>query len=322
MACFAPTVDRHRIPWRFCGKAGGQGEDDAVADLAGPDPYIGLMREDSYLGLGAAGFHQIAFTDWGDPEGPAVACVHGLTRNGRDFDRLAAALADGGRRVICPDVVGRGSSDWLPRADLYGYPQYLADMAGLIARIDRPSLDWVGTSMGGILGMMLAAQPKSPIRRLVMNDVGPFVPAAAVERIAGYVGEDPSFADLAALEAGLRARYATVGALADEDWRHLATFGQRTKSDGSLGLAYDPAIGTALAAGPFEDVDLWALWDRVPCPVLLIQGMESDLLTHDIAEEMTRRGPRAQIVERPGVGHAPMLMSGEEIAAIRDFLDD
>lgn len=284
--------------------------------------YNALMQQSSYLGLSTAGFHRVAYTEWGGEAAPTVVCAHGLTRNGRDFDRLAGALESAGRRVVCPDVVGRGDSEWLPDGGLYTYPQYLADMTALIARLDRPAVAWVGTSMGGLMGMMLAAQPGSPIERLVMNDVGPFVPAAALEHIAGYVGEDPSFADLAALEVGLRERYAAVGPLSDADWRHLATHGARTKADGTLGFAYDPAIGAALAAGPIEDVDLWALWDRVTCPVLAIRGGISDLLTAEVAAEMSRRGPQARVVEVAGVGHAPMLMSDDEIATIRAFLDE
>ena len=170
------------------------------------------------------------------------------------------------------------------------------------------------------MGMMLAAQPGSPIERLVMNDVGPFVPAAALERIAGYVGDDPSFADLPAFEVGLRERYAAVGPLSDADWRHLTVHGARTKADGSLGFAYDPAIGAVFTAAPIEDVDLWALWDRIRCPVLVVRGSDSDLLTAGVAAEMAARGPKARVIEVPGVGHAPMLMGDDEIAALRTFL--
>ena len=164
----------------------------------------------------------MAYREWGAPEaGRVVVCVHGLTRNGRDFDALAAALAGAGCRVVCPDVVGRGDSDWLGDPAGYGFPRYLADMTVLLARLEAEAVDWVGTSMGGLIGMMLAAQPGAPIRRLVINDVGPFIPLAALERIGGYVGRAPVFADLGAAEAYLRDVYAAMGALSDLQWRHL-----------------------------------------------------------------------------------------------------
>jgi len=167
------------------------------------------MREKSFLGLSAAGFHTVAYTEWGAPDATRpVVCVHGLTRNGRDFDPLAASLAGTGRRVACPDVVGRGRSGWLADPMLYGFPQYMADMAALLARLDAAEVDWVGTSMGGLIGMFLAARPGSPIRRLVLNDVGPFVPKAALDVIAAYVGQAPAFPDLEAAEGYLRTIHA------------------------------------------------------------------------------------------------------------------
>jgi pimeloyl-ACP methyl ester carboxylesterase len=280
------------------------------------------MSERSFLGLSAAGFHRVAYTQWGrDDAARAVLCVHGLTRNGRDFDPLALALADR-RRVVCPDVVGRGKSAWLPIPALYGYPQYCADMAALIARMEVDHVDWVGTSMGGLIGMMLAAQPNNPIRRLVINDVGPLISKVGLQRIADYVGKDPVFEDVAAVEAYLRFTLMGFGRLTDGQWRHLAEHGARQRPDGLLGLAYDPGIADAFKAQPMQDVDLWALWDRVTCPVLVLRGAESDLLTAETAEEMTRRGPGARIVEIPHTGHAPALMNEEQIAVIRSFLLD
>lgn len=279
------------------------------------------MSERSFLGLSAAGFHRVAYTQWGRDDAPAVLCVHGLTRNGRDFDPLALALADR-RRVACPDVVGRGKSGWLANPALYGYPQYCADMAALIARIGGDQVDWVGTSMGGLIGMTLAAQPNSPIRRLVINDVGPLISKVGLQRIADYVGKDPVFEDVAAVEAYLRFTLMGFGRLTDGQWRHLAEHSARQRPDGLLGLAYDPGIAHAFTAQPMQDVDLWALWDRVTCPVLVLRGADSDLLTAETAEEMTRRGPGARIVEFPHTGHAPALMSEEQIAVVRSFLLD
>ena len=277
------------------------------------------MKESSYLGLSPAGFHRIAYVEWGASDNTPLLCVHGLTRNGRDFDHLAQALA-GDYRVVCPDVVGRGRSDWLPDGSLYGYPQYLADMTALIARVSNGPVDWIGTSMGGLIGMMMAAQRGTPIRRLVINDVGPFIPRAALERLASYVGGNPSFNGIDELEAYLRKVAAPFGPLTDAEWRHLATHSARTLPSGGFGLAYDPAIGNAFRDQPLQDVDLWAVWDRIRCPVLLLRGVDSDLLLAETAEEMTRRGPRATVVEVAECGHAPALMDPAQIAAIRDWL--
>lgn len=286
------------------------------------------MIERSLLGLSAAGFHRIAYTQWGaDDAARTVVCVHGLTRNGRDFDALADALAEApadapesSARVVCPDVVGRGRSDWLANPDLYGYPQYLADMTALLARLNVAAVDWVGTSMGGLIGLLLAAQPKSPIRRLVLNDVGPFVPKAALARIGDYVGADPVFEDMTALEAYVRFIYLSFGDLTAAQWRHIAEHSARPRPDGRFGLAYDPGISRAFKTQPLADVDLWAAWDAVRCPVLVMRGAESDLLLPETAQEMTTRGPKARVVEIAGAGHAPGLMSEDQIAVIRAFL--
>ena len=279
------------------------------------------MIEDSLLGLGAAGFHRIAYTDWGDPAAErVVVCVHGLTRNGRDFDRLAEHLAGRGARVVCPDIVGRGRSDWLANPAGYTDPQYFADMTALIARLGAAEIDWVGTSMGGLIGMVMAALPNTPIRRLVLNDVGPFVPKASLERIGDYVGRDPIFEDVASVEAYLRFLYTGFGVLPDECWRAMAEHGHRMRSDGRLGLSYDPAIGNALKAGPVNDVMLWPLWSQIRCPVLALRGADSDLLLAETAGEMAKHGPKAQVVEIPGTAHAPSLMVDEQIALVSDFL--
>ena len=288
------------------------------------------MKQDTMLGLSPAGFHRIAYTVWGTathtPDGaldgpPPVVCVHGLIRNGRDFDSLSAVLCET-RQVFCPDVAGRGRSDWLPSPALYGFPQYCADLAMLIARTGAEQVDWVGTSMGGLIGMMLAAQPSSPIRKLVINDVGPFIPKEAVERIAGYVTVPRTFADRDAVEAFLRLVYAPFGPLTEDQWESLTEHSVRTVEDGSLMLAYDPAIGTALTEHPLDDDDLWPIWDAVRCPVLLLRGAESDVLLAETAQEMTRRGPGTTVIEFPGIGHAPTLMNAEQIALIRDWLAD
>jgi pimeloyl-ACP methyl ester carboxylesterase len=280
------------------------------------------MKTDSILCLGSKGFHRMRFYDWGDTDNPRVlVCVHGLTRNGRDFDYLAESLASH-FRVICPDVVGRGQSDWLQAKTDYGYPQYMADMTALIARVTHDGdqrIDWLGTSMGGLLGIFLAATPRNPLRRLVVNDAGMLVPKAALERLARYVGKDPRFASLEALEAHLRCVAASFGRLDDAQWHHLTVHGARQHTDGTWGFRYDPAIGRAFE-GELADFDLSAYWDAVTCPTLVLRGAESDILLRESADAMTQRGPKATLVEFPDVGHAPMLMSGHEVAVVRDFL--
>ena len=277
------------------------------------------MKAHTLRCLGPHGFHRIAYYDWGETANPrTVLCVHGMTRNGRDFDHLSRALAPQ-MRVICPDVVGRGASEWLSNADDYGYPVYVSDMAALLARTGADQVDWVGTSMGGLIGMMLAAQPGSPIRRLVLNDIGPFIPKAALGRLALYVGKAPRFATLDELERYLRTVNAPFGPLTDDQWRHLAEHSSCRCDDGGFAMHYDPAIARALA-GELRDVVLWPAWDAIKCPTLVVRGKESDLLTAETAEEMTRRGPKARLVQLDGIGHAPALMASDQIAVVRDFL--
>jgi len=276
--------------------------------------------EHRLLSIDTHGFHHIAYYEWpGPPGAPTVLCVHGLTRNGRDFDTLAGALLRD-FRVICPDMVGRGKSEWLCHGEDYGYPVYINDIVVLLARLGVEEVRWVGTSMGGLIGMLMAAMPHTPIRRMVVNDIGPLIAKEGLERIASYVGQDPSFPSVEAIEAYLRQVAASFGPLTDAQWHHLATHAAREKPDGSLGLAYDPSIGEAFRRGPVEDVDLWAQWDRITCPTLVIRGARTDLLRASDAEAMTQRGPKAQLFEVPDAGHAPALMADDQIAAVRGFL--
>lgn len=278
------------------------------------------MKQNSVLCLGKTGFHRIAYTEWGAPAAKrTLVCVHGLTRNGRDFDTLAAALEDR-YRIVCPDIAGRGRSDWLAGGKHYYNPNYLSDLVALLAKLGVEEVDWLGTSMGGILGMLLAAIPGSPVKRLIVNDVGPFLPRTALERIASYVGTVTEFADLAALEAYIREIHAPFGPLTDAQWRHMVEHGHRVLDNGKVALAYDPAIGDNFRAGPLEDADMWAYWDAIKCPTLVIRGESSDLLRREDAEAMTRRGPKATLVEIPGCGHAPALMDAAQIAIVRDWL--
>lgn len=277
------------------------------------------VREDSLRCLSKSGFHKLAYRESGPDHPVPVLCLHGLARNARDFDALAADLAAAGRRAVCADVVGRGDSGWLRDPLDYGYPQYLADTAALIARLGSRQVDIVGTSMGGLIGMMLAAQPDNPVRRLVVNDVGPFIPKAALARILDYFGKDPRFADLAEAEAYHRRIYRSFGDLSDAQWRHLTETSLRRDGEGWR-LHYDPRIAEPMRAAEIADVDLWPLWDAVSCPTLVLRGAESDLLLAETAAEMKQRGPRAELIEFPGCGHAPALLDPAQIAPLRDWL--
>lgn len=274
--------------------------------------------------LGPQGFLKLAYWEWEGPAGaPTVLCVHGLTRNGRDFDCLAEALS-ARFRVICPDMPGRGRSDWLDDASAYAFPFYLSALGALFARLDVPAVHWVGTSMGGLIGMLFAALPNAPVRRLVLNDIGPVVAKEGLERIGSIVGRDPGFANRQELEAYLRDIYSGFGPLTDAQWQHLTAHAGRTRGDGKLGLAYDPKIGDAFRSNDRSasvgDLDLWDFYDRIRCPTLVIRGAQSDVLRSADAAAMNERGPKAELLELPGVGHAPALMADDQIAAIRDFL--
>lgn len=281
------------------------------------------MKSDTVLCLGSKGFHRMHYTDWGDAANPRVViCVHGLSRNCRDFDTLAQAL-EPDFRVVCPDIVGRGKSDWLAAKEDYGYPQYLADMTALIARVTaggKKTIYWIGTSMGGILGMLLAAFPETPINKLILNDISIVVPKASLERIAAYVGKDPRFKTFRELEAYVRAVSAPFGPLTDEQWRHLTVHGAKQHPDGSWGMGYDPGIGIPFQKGPLADIDLSGYWNAVRCPTLLLRGAQSDLLLKETALQMTQSGPKPKLVEFAGIGHAPMLMAEDQIRVVRDFL--
>jgi pimeloyl-ACP methyl ester carboxylesterase len=279
-------------------------------------------REGFILGLSQRGFHRIAYVEWGDPHSERVAlCVHGLSRQGRDFDSLAAVLASQGWRVICPDLVGRGRSDWLPDPEEYTLPQYAMDMTALIARLGVKEVDWIGTSLGGLTGMVVAGQKDSPVRRLVINDIGPFLPWQALHHLSGAVREAPrGFASLDAATAHYRRVLAPFGHLSDDEWRHLARHGLTEAEDGTWKVLSDPMITAAFRPGWLFNLTLWNYWDAITCPVLALRGVESDLLLPQTVEEMTSRGPKTTIVEILGCGHAPALMDDQQIDAITDWL--
>jgi len=272
------------------------------------------------------GLHRMAYAEWGDPANPeVVVCVHGLARQGRDFDTLARALATD-RRVICPDVVGRGASDWLADPSLYQIPTYVADMVTLIARLGVERVDWVGTSMGGLIGMGLASLRNTPVRRLVLNDVGPVIEYSSLQRIGTYLGAPVRFADEAQGAAFLRTISASFGPHTDEQWAALSRPQFKRSEQGDLIPHYDPAIAAAFKAVTPEiakagEAMLWAAYDRIQAPTLLLRGADSDLLSPATAQAMTQRGPRARLVEFGGVGHAPTLVAADQVAAVVDFLE-
>lgn len=278
------------------------------------------MRTESFLSLNPQGFHRVVYHEWGAVENQRVlVCAHGLARNSRDFDELALALSRD-YRVICPDIVGRGQSDWLPTGSPYAMPQYLQDMVALIARLNVKQVDWIGTSMGGLIGMALAAYPHSPIRRLVLNDIGAFISQEALQRIAGYVGLDPRFESLDELEAHLRQMYPAFAGLSDQQWQHLARQGSRSGDDERLRFHYDPAIGEYTRAMAAEDVALWPLWQQVKCPQLLLWGEASDVLSADTVAQMRQLNPSLALSSWEGIGHAPSLMEPQQIQVVVDWL--
>jgi len=278
-----------------------------------------LHREREFKSLSPHGFHRVVYDEWGDPDNMrVVVCVHGVGRNARDFTDLAASLLDT-HRVISIDMPGRGRSEWLADPNDYVFPTYLTVLTALIARTGAQAVDWVGTSMGGLLGIVLAAQPNTPIAKLVVNDVGPAIEPAALERIRGYFGLDPTFATYDEIAQYIRNVSAPFGPHTDEQWDRLTASNVRQRADGRWGLAYDPGIAVpfrAAAAPP----DLWGLWDAIRCPTLVLRGKESDLLSAATAAQMSARGPKPAIVEFAGVGHAPMLLTAIQIDPVVRFL--
>ena len=283
----------------------------------------------------ASGGHRMAYWQWGNPQaGHVIVCVHGLSRQGRDFDVLAQVLvASGGGavRVVCPDVAGRGQSDWLKDPMGYQIPNYAADMLALLAHLKPVTLDWVGTSMGGLIGMVIGAQPDTalpaPLRRLVLNDVGPTIQWQALQRIGQYLGNAPRFASLAQAAQAMWVVSTGFGPHTPEEWLALSApmVKPMTDAQGGVALHYDPAIAvpfraiTEEAAAAGEKV-MWQLYDAIRAKTLLLRGADSDLLTPGTAQAMTERGPKARLVEFAGVGHAPTLVAADQVAWVVDFL--
>jgi pimeloyl-ACP methyl ester carboxylesterase len=258
----------------------------------------------------------MAYTAWGDTSAPPVLCVHGLTRTGRDFDALAAHLAKH-YYVICPDLPGRGASDWLDDPAHYEPFTYSQALAHLLARIGR-DVAWIGTSLGGICAMAVAAAAKNPLRCMVLNDIGPFIPATALQRIKDYAGSPPHFGTITEAEAYLRKVHAPFGALTDAQWAAMTMHSTRAAPDGGLVLHYDPAILNQMQQAEIKDVDLSAWWNKVTVPTLVIRGASSDLLTAETLAKMATDGTETHTVA--DAGHAPALMDIPTILVIEQFL--
>lgn len=278
------------------------------------------MHEKSVsLGPDFAGL-DLAYLDWGAPGASrTVVCVHGLTRNAHDFDVLGATLAARGCRVVAVDVAGRGRSGWLADPSQYDVQVYAAQFTRLFELLGLRGVDWIGTSMGGLIGMVLAAGESPPVTRLVVNDIGPFVASVTMAQIRGYLGLDLVFKDSAEVEAHLRLIHASFGKLTDAEWRALAEHSSRATPEG-LRLHYDPAIREPFIATAEGNIDLWQAWDRIRCPTLVLHGAESVLLSVDVLEQMRSRGPAIDVVTFEGIGHAPALMSDDQIAVIERWL--
>lgn len=278
------------------------------------------------LGLGFQGFHRIHYLEWGTPtknqRKETLVCVHGVSRNAHDFDYFAENMCDK-YRIVCPDIVGRGESDHLAEHQGYDYLQYNADMNALLARLDETEVDWLGSSMGGIIGMVLASVPQSPIRRLILNDIGPKISRDALTRIGDYIGLSGEFDTPEEIEKYLRGIYSEFGPMSDEDWKHMVYYSARRTKTGKYRLKMDPGVGDAYRDSiSLFDVDMWDTWEKITCPVLILRGKNSSFFDEETAHKMLTCGPEATLVEFEDVGHTPTLRNKEQTGFIRDWLSN
>lgn len=297
------------------------------------------MKIDSFLGLSEEGFHRVVYSEWGEAHADTcpILCVHGLTRHRRDFDPLANYLSKQNRHVYCPDVVGRGDSDYLKNPLHYTFEQYGADMNAMIARIHPINkIDWIGSSMGGLIGMMVASLPNNPIRRLVMNDIGPQLPTPALTRMSKYTGTDPIFKNLDEAKLYFKSVYSGFGQLSEADWQHITETSVKEIAPGHFITKIDPGVKIGQAKsklawkailhplkaleGSLFDVDLWQIWRQVSCPVLVIHGKHSDLLLPKTIEKMIEIHPQTEVIEIEDAGHAPALFDPTQHHMIGNWL--
>lgn len=262
--------------------------------------------------------HCVVYNDWGPADARPIICIHGLTGNGHDFDFIAPALVADGYRLICIDLPGRGRSDFLTDPLDYNYDQYLHDIEAVIAQEKLESFDWLGVSLGGLLGMRMAEDTR--MQRLILNDIGPTVPKPALDFIYQVIAQDYAFDDIPALETRMReTRGLSWGPVTDAQWAHMAQHNARELDDGRITYAYDPAIARIFETEPIGALDLWPFWEKLTCPILVIQGAESLLLTRDILDDMqTKNNFDLQVFEN--CGHVPSLMAAEQIERVRAWL--
>jgi len=285
----------------------------------------GQVRIKSVQCISPEGLHQMGYKEWGASENPNVlVCVHGVTRVSDDFDALASELS-AQYRVICPDIVGRGRSGWFRNAQYYQVQQYVSDLVTLIARLDTDRVSYVGTSMGGMIGMGLASLKDTPIHKMVLNDIGPVLNVSAIGRIGQYIGQPMTFSTFDEAASYIRSISTTFGEHTEEEWHKLCSDVLRQDKNGKWVKHYDISLALPMQAitpelAQASQLMLWAAYDAISCPVLLLRGKESDLLSHETAIHMTQRGPRARMIEFEKVGHAPTLVHPDQIAAIQQFL--
>lgn len=297
------------------------------------------MKKHTYLGVSDEGFHNIVYTEWGSSELelPAVICVHGYLRNSRDFDALAYYLSMNGRHVFCPDVVGRGDSSWFTQSHHYNFTQYVSDMTSMIARTHARQIDWIGTSMGGLIGMMLAALPNSPIKRLILNDVGPQVPLFGLKRISKYADNRREFKSIQEAKEYFKLNYAQFGPLTEKQWDTFTANSIEQRADNLYVGRVDPGVKNPKSTtqviseffhhphkaleGILYDIDLWPIWQKVRCPVLVIHGAQSDLLTTQIIKKMQRIHENTHVYTVEDAGHAPALLNTIDHEIIEDWLN-
>ncbi|WP_298627980.1 alpha/beta hydrolase [uncultured Legionella sp.] len=297
------------------------------------------MKKYSVLGISNEGFHNVAYTEWGSSDHglPSVICVHGYTRNAHDFDALAYYLSLNGRHVFCPDVAGRGNSSWFKNSQNYNFTQYQADMNALIARTKAQQIDWIGTSMGGLIGMMMAALPNTPIKRLILNDIGPQVPIFGLRRLAKYAGKEPEFKSLDEAKKFYQLNFSEFGTLSEKQWDNFTNNSVEQIAPGRFIAKVDPAIKNPKSTmqvvseffhhpqkaleGILYDIDLWSIWKNVKCPVLVIHGARSDLLTPGIIKQMQRSHNKTDVYEIEDAGHAPALLDTIQHETIEHWLN-
>lgn len=285
------------------------------------------FTEKQFLGLNSQGFHRIVYNEWGPPQAHTIVAVHGLTCNGHDFDDLAVYLVELGYRVITVDLPGRGRSDNLPNPADYHLGQYCHDIAALFAHLGlgpNSKIDWIGTSLGGLLGMCIAAMKNSPVKRLLVNDVGPEISAEILVFLHSVILKPRSFETLQDIENELRSlQRIGWGPLSDEQWAHMARHYARPADDGSLMFNYDPAIANNLAPGVVQPVDLWPYWTALTQPTMIICGGQSLLLTEQLATKMleTRPAGSTELVTFDDCAHAPSLLAPAHMDVIRQWLN-